>query len=233
LKMAERRDLHAGRGRYFNFFFEMFLRRMQGCFFVAQKNAFLFPLSKMTFQSSLKYTQLPRYFSTDPQKSLYGRQMDDESKMTFQSSFKYPQLPRCFSTDPQKSVYERKMDNESFDENQTDFDENQTDFDQNLTDFDESAQLQDSVDVEKSPEESSSRYSEMGYTTGVVKWFDSSKGYGFIIRHDNNEDIFVHFTAIQGSGYRTLEEGQRVQFSIQEGHKGDVAEDVTIEMSDF
>jgi CspA family cold shock protein len=55
--------------------------------------------------------------------------------------------------------------------------------------------------------------------TGTVKWFNSSKGYGFIVR-DQGEDIFVHYSAISGEGYRALEEGQRVEFSIGEGDKG-------------
>jgi len=56
-------------------------------------------------------------------------------------------------------------------------------------------------------------------TTGTVKWFNASKGFGFITK-DNGEDIFVHFTAIQGEGYRTLVEGQKVEFSVEKGTKG-------------
>jgi len=63
---------------------------------------------------------------------------------------------------------------------------------------------------------------------GTVKWFDASKGFGFIVRNDDNSDLFVHFTAIQGDGYRSLEEGQRVQFSVGMGPKGPVATDVTL-----
>lgn len=55
--------------------------------------------------------------------------------------------------------------------------------------------------------------------TGTVKWFSSGKGYGFIAREDG-EDVFVHFSAIQGDGYRNLEEGQKVEFSIEKGPKG-------------
>lgn len=55
--------------------------------------------------------------------------------------------------------------------------------------------------------------------TGTVKWFNSGKGYGFIAR-ESGEDVFVHFSAIEGSGYRNLEEGQKVEFSIEEGPKG-------------
>ena len=54
---------------------------------------------------------------------------------------------------------------------------------------------------------------------GKVKWFNNSKGYGFI-QQDDGTDIFVHFSAIQGEGYKTLEEGQPVEFAITEGPKG-------------
>ncbi|HSW69095.1 MAG TPA: cold-shock protein [Gammaproteobacteria bacterium] len=62
---------------------------------------------------------------------------------------------------------------------------------------------------------------------GTVKWFNNSKGYGFIQREQGG-DVFVHFRAIRGDGYRTLEEGQRVEFSVGQGQKGLQAEDVTI-----
>lgn len=62
---------------------------------------------------------------------------------------------------------------------------------------------------------------------GTVKWFDSSKGYGFIVR-EAGDDLFVHFSSIQGDGYRSLEEGQRVQFTVGEGQKGPVASDVVL-----
>jgi len=54
---------------------------------------------------------------------------------------------------------------------------------------------------------------------GTVKWFNGSKGYGFIEREDG-EDVFVHYTAIQAEGYRNLEEGQMVEFSVENGPKG-------------
>jgi CspA family cold shock protein len=54
---------------------------------------------------------------------------------------------------------------------------------------------------------------------GTVKWFNADKGYGFISR-DDGEDVFVHFSAIQGSGYRSLEEGQQVEFDLVQGPKG-------------
>ncbi len=60
---------------------------------------------------------------------------------------------------------------------------------------------------------------------GVVKWFNGSKGYGFIQR-DSGEDVFVHYSAIQSSGYRSLEEGQRVEFIVTQGPKGAQAENV-------
>ncbi|HEX2040275.1 MAG TPA: cold-shock protein [Acidimicrobiales bacterium] len=55
--------------------------------------------------------------------------------------------------------------------------------------------------------------------TGTVKWFNAEKGYGFISQSDG-ADVFVHFSAIQSSGYRSLEEGQQVEFEVQEGPKG-------------
>lgn len=62
--------------------------------------------------------------------------------------------------------------------------------------------------------------------TGVVKWFNSSKGFGFIER-ENGNDVFVHYSAISGEGYRSLEEGQRVEFTVVQGQKGPQAQDVT------
>ena len=60
---------------------------------------------------------------------------------------------------------------------------------------------------------------------GTVKWFDNSKGFGFISR-DSGSDVFVHHTAIQGSGYKSLEEGQQVEFEVTKGPKGDQAVNV-------
>lgn len=62
--------------------------------------------------------------------------------------------------------------------------------------------------------------------TGTVKWFNNAKGYGFISR-DMGEDVFVHHTAIQGTGFRTLDEGQRVEFNVEQGPKGLQATNVT------
>ncbi|ADU97467.1 cold-shock protein [Thermovibrio ammonificans] len=61
--------------------------------------------------------------------------------------------------------------------------------------------------------------------TGTVKWFDSKKGYGFITA-DNGQDVFVHYTGINGEGFRTLEEGERVSFNVMESDKGLKAVDV-------
>ncbi len=61
---------------------------------------------------------------------------------------------------------------------------------------------------------------------GVVKWFNAEKGYGFITRDDGEGDVFVHFTAIQEDGFRTLEEGQRVAFDVVQGAKGPQAQNV-------
>lgn len=59
-------------------------------------------------------------------------------------------------------------------------------------------------------------------TTGIVKWFNSAKGYGFVVADEDEkeQDIFVHFSSIAMEGYKTLKEGQRVQFEIDEGPKG-------------
>ena len=56
--------------------------------------------------------------------------------------------------------------------------------------------------------------------SGTVKWFNGAKGYGFIAPDDGGEDVFVHFSAIQADGYRNLEEGDRVEFTIEDGKKG-------------
>ena len=62
--------------------------------------------------------------------------------------------------------------------------------------------------------------------TGTVKFFNSEKGYGFISRDDSDGDIFVHFSQISGTGYRSLEEGQKVEFEVGAGRKGDEAQNV-------
>lgn len=62
---------------------------------------------------------------------------------------------------------------------------------------------------------------------GTVKWFNSSKGYGFISREDG-DDVFVHYQSIVGEGYRTLEEGQTVEFTVGQGQKGPQAQEVKV-----
>ena len=64
-------------------------------------------------------------------------------------------------------------------------------------------------------------------TTGTVKFFNAEKGYGFISR-EGGDDVFVHFSNIQGSGYKTLDEGQQVEFDIAPGRKGDEAQNVRV-----
>jgi cold shock protein len=64
-------------------------------------------------------------------------------------------------------------------------------------------------------------------TQGTVKWFNSEKGFGFIQR-EGGDDVFVHFSAIQGDGYRSLEDGQRVEFDVAPGRKGEEAQNVRV-----
>ena len=63
--------------------------------------------------------------------------------------------------------------------------------------------------------------------TGTVKWFNGGKGYGFITR-EGGPDVFVHFSAIQGEGFKNLEEGQKVEFEVEQGPKGPQASNVTV-----
>lgn len=63
-------------------------------------------------------------------------------------------------------------------------------------------------------------------TTGTVKWFNETKGFGFISRADGQKDCFVHHSAIEGQGYKTLAEGEAVEFDVVEGQKGPAAENV-------
>jgi CspA family cold shock protein len=87
--------------------------------------------------------------------------------------------------------------------------------------------------AQKTPRDFSPRFTEslggfvvMSRITGKVKWFNNSKGYGFI-EQPGSSDIFVHYSAIQGDGFKTLEEGQEVEFEVTQGPKGPQAEKVT------
>ena len=64
--------------------------------------------------------------------------------------------------------------------------------------------------------------------TGTVKWFNSEKGFGFLTQADGGPDVFVHFSAIAGNGYRNLEENQKVEFEVTQGPKGLQASNVTV-----
>ncbi len=63
---------------------------------------------------------------------------------------------------------------------------------------------------------------------GTVKWFNGEKGYGFISREDGAGDVFVHYSAIEGSGFRNLDEGQTVEFEVTQGQKGPQAQNVRV-----
>ena len=63
---------------------------------------------------------------------------------------------------------------------------------------------------------------------GTVKWFNDAKGYGFIAQEEGGDDVFVHFQAIQGEGFKTLQEGQTVEFEVVQGPKGMQAANVTV-----
>ncbi|MEE9207448.1 MAG: cold-shock protein [Gemmatimonadota bacterium] len=64
-------------------------------------------------------------------------------------------------------------------------------------------------------------------TNGKVKWFDDAKGFGFITLEEGSQDCFVHHTAIEGAGFKSLTEGERVEFDLVQGQKGPAAENVT------
>ena len=57
-------------------------------------------------------------------------------------------------------------------------------------------------------------------STGIVKWFNNAKGYGFVTPDDGEQDVFIHFSAIEMDGYKTIKEGQKVEFDVSEGPKG-------------
>ena len=63
-------------------------------------------------------------------------------------------------------------------------------------------------------------------TSGTVKWFNDEKGFGFLTRDDGEKDVFCHFSAIQGEGFKSLTEGQKVEFDVVQGQKGPAAENV-------
>ncbi len=63
---------------------------------------------------------------------------------------------------------------------------------------------------------------------GTVKWFNDSKGFGFIVREDGEKDCFVHHSAIEGTGFKSLREGQKVEFEVTQGQKGPAAQNVTV-----
>ncbi|MBD1571986.1 MULTISPECIES: transcription antiterminator/RNA stability regulator CspE [Vibrio] len=68
----------------------------------------------------------------------------------------------------------------------------------------------------------------MSKTTGIVKWFNEEKGFGFITQENGGADVFVHFRSITGEGFRTLAEGQKVAFEVEQGQKGPQAANVEV-----
>lgn len=68
----------------------------------------------------------------------------------------------------------------------------------------------------------------MSTTTGIVKWFNDEKGFGFITQENGGPDVFAHFRQIKGDGFKSLAEGQRVEFAVTQGQKGPQAEDIVV-----
>ena len=68
----------------------------------------------------------------------------------------------------------------------------------------------------------------MSTTTGTVKWFNDEKGFGFIAQENGGPDVFAHFRQIKGDGFRSLTEGQRVEFTVTQGQKGPQAENIVV-----
>ena len=68
----------------------------------------------------------------------------------------------------------------------------------------------------------------MSTTTGTVKWFNDEKGFGFIAQENGGPDVFAHFRQIKGDGFKSLAEGQRVEFKVSQGQKGPQAEDIVV-----
>lgn len=68
----------------------------------------------------------------------------------------------------------------------------------------------------------------MARATGTVKWFNAEKGFGFIVQAEGGPDLFVHYSSIKSDGFKTLEEGQQVEYEVKEGQKGPQADDVRV-----
>ena len=85
----------------------------------------------------------------------------------------------------------------------------------------------DSVNAIRVPQDYVTQSGPLREMNGIVKWFNADKGFGFITPDDGSKDVFVHFSAIQNDGYKSLDEGQKVSFTIESGAKGPAAGNVT------